>query len=1081
MSQTQTKLHSVERKRKILVADDEFVNREILRNILQDEYEVLTSVDGPDTLEKIRECRGTLSLVLLDILMPGMTGMEVLKTVKADDGLSRVPIIVITSEQSAEVESLKLGAADFIPKPYPDVEVVKARVQKTIELSEDRQIIQRTERDTLTGLYNREFFYRYAEQYDQFHQEDRMDAILIDVNHFHTLNERYGKAFGDEVLRRISASLLSAAGEREMIIGRREADTFMVYCPHTEEHSEFLDSLQEIASKIDDVAGRVRLRMGVYPDAEKSIDMESRFDRAKMASDTVRGSVTNTVGYYDAALHKKELYAEQLIEGFSAAIQEEQFEIYYQPKFDIRPETPILTGAEALVRWQHPELGMISPGVFIPLFEENGLILQLDAYVWKKAAEQIRQWNEEFGYIVPVSVNVSRVDLFDPTLKDTLVDIVRSCGLNNTDLHLEVTESAYTQNSEQIISVVEELRILGFKIEMDDFGTGYSSLNMISDLPIDVLKLDMQFIRNAFKTGGKTYMIEIIVSIADYLGVPVIAEGVETEQQLDTLRNLGCDIVQGYFFSKPVPAKEFDAFILQRKESDKARVESNWAKSARYNRKENIKTGITGAEESSARTEQSSAPEGGSPAAGKGLGGLGIADMASPGTGLLPNSGIHLRTANIFFTVLAAIVAVALFVADLAVTRGYQRMERASDRYIAAQLAASDMESASDYLTDRVRCFVVTGDIQYLSDFFEEVNITRRRDKAVENLSELLGGDSGSALNSLNAALELSNELVKTEHLAMRLALDAGNYRQGEIPDELSAITLSAEDRALSAVEKQKKAETLVFDNSYMHYKDRIRENVSLCTQALIRSSSQELDKASTRMSVLVTIQTALTILFLLIVVGMVVMIWLTIRRPLSRMVELMLKQEIIPPTGAEELRFVTRTYNAILQENIESRERLSHAASHDALTGLFNRGAYDMLMESVDREHMALIMLDIDYFKEINDTYGHAVGDRVLQRVAEILQKSFRSVDIICRIGGDEFVVVMTRSNSSMKQLVENKINRANDLLQHPKDGLPPVSLSVGVAFADRDHPKGDIFADADEALYRVKQAGRNGVAFYG
>ena len=193
-----------------------------------------------------------------------------------------------------------------------------------------------------------------------------------------------------------------------------------------------------------------------------------------------------------------------------------------------------------------------------------------------------------------------------------------------------------------------------------------------------------------------------------------------------------------------------------------------------------------------------------------------------------------------------------------------------------------------------------------------------------------------------------------------------------------------------------------------------------------------------------------------------------------------MQKQEMIPPEGVEELRFVTRTYNKILQENKEARERLSHEASHDALTGLFNRGAYDLLMESADTGHMALILLDVDHFKEVNDTSGHAVGDRVLKRVAEILRNSFRSVDILCRIGGDEFAVVMTRVNSSMSQLVLNKIARANDLLQHPKDDLPPVSLSVGVAFSDRKNPKGDIFKDADTALYQVKEAGRKHCRIY-
>ncbi|MBQ1375155.1 MAG: GGDEF domain-containing protein, partial [Clostridia bacterium] len=216
------------------------------------------------------------------------------------------------------------------------------------------------------------------------------------------------------------------------------------------------------------------------------------------------------------------------------------------------------------------------------------------------------------------------------------------------------------------------------------------------------------------------------------------------------------------------------------------------------------------------------------------------------------------------------------------------------------------------------------------------------------------------------------------------------------------------------------------------------------------------------------------------IVLLIVIFIRLQVRKPLTRMVELMRRQEEVPPTGAEELQFVTRTYNAILSENRMAREKLSHEASHDRLTGLFNRGAYEMMLESVDMNHVALILIDVDYFKSVNDTYGHDVGDKVLKRVAEVLKQSFRSVDIICRIGGDEFVVIMTRADSSMRELVRSKIARANEMLQNPKDSLPPVSLSVGVAFSDRKNPKGDIFKDADTALYRVKEAGRRGCEIF-
>ena len=390
------------------------------------------------------------------------------------------------------------------------------------------------------------------------------------------------------------------------------------------------------------------------------------------------------------------------------------------------------------------------------------------------------------------------------------------------------------------------------------------------------------------------------------------------------------------------------------------------------------------------------------------------------------------------------------------------------------------MESASDYLTDRVRCFVVTGEVQYLEDFFEEVNVTRRRDLAVENLEELLAGSDNTALMSLNSALLLSNELINTEYLAMRMMVEIGDYDPADLPEEITSITLSSDIRQLSDAELRHKAQDLVFDSNYMHFKDRIRENVSLCTQSLIRSSSLELENASSRMSVLVNLQTVLTILFLLIVFAVIYFISTLIRKPLTKMVDLMRTQETIPPTGAEELRFVTRTYNYILEENRIARERLSHEASHDSLTGLFNRGAYDMLMKSVDVSHIALILIDIDLFKSINDTYGHAVGDRVLRRVAEVLQQSFRSVDIICRFGGDEFVIVMTRVNGSMGQLVMNKIARVNEILSNPKDNLPPVTLSAGVAFSDRAKPQGDIFNDADTALYRVKKSGRGGCSIY-
>ena len=554
-------LHDGERKRLVLIVEDEYVNRELLKAYLENDYDLLFAENGSDALSVIRAHSETLSLVMLDLILPDLNGMEILRRIKQDAELTRIPIIVLTSDVQSEVESLNTGASDFISKPYPRPEVIMARVRRSIELSENRDLIRWTERDHITGLFNREYFYRYAEQYDLFHAEEPTDALVLDISHFHMINERFGKAYGDEMLRRIGAELLRMARMYGGIVCRREADTFQVYCPHRADYSVLVQEITDIVNR--EMNGHIRMRLGVYAEVDKGLEIERRFDHAKDAADSIRNSFSTCVALYDDSLHEREVFAERLLDDFRDALAQKQFTVFFQPKFDIRPEAPVLCGAEALVRWKHPELGMVSPGVFIPLFEGNGLIRDLDNYVWREAAARIRAWKDAFGRSVPVSVNVSRVDMMDPDLTDTLRGIVLENGIDFSDLHLEVTESAYTQDAKQIVEVVSGLRALGFRIEMDDFGSGYSSLNMLSALPIDALKLDMLFIRTAFSEKGNTRMIEITLDISHSLSVPMIAEGVETEEQMLTLRKLGCDIVQGYYFARPMPADEFRAFLAR--------------------------------------------------------------------------------------------------------------------------------------------------------------------------------------------------------------------------------------------------------------------------------------------------------------------------------------------------------------------------------------------------------------------------------------------------------------------------------------------------------------------------------------
>ena len=553
-------------KRSVLIVDDEEINRMILGNILEENYEIFYAENGAQALEMLTERRVRFSLILLDLLMPVMDGFMLLGKIKQDENMMNVPVIVMTSEKPAEVQSIKLGADDFITKPYDMPEVILARCERIVGLYETRSVMKSAERDALTGLYTREFFKEYVRQIDGNASIKDMDAIVLNIEHFHTINELFGRHVGDEVLKKI-ADMLASIFDGSIWIGcRPNADYFYLYTEHRESYEDVFLGLQEELTQFSQIP-RIRIRAGIFLCVDKQGTVEERFDHAKLACDRIRGDYTNNVNVYSRELNDLDLYHERLINDMDAAMENKDLIVFYQPKYDITAREPKLRSAEALIRWKHAELGMISPGDFIPLFESNGLIQKLDHYVWKEAAAQIRQWKEAYGMSVPVSVNVSRVDIYDTGLEKRLMDLVLENRLSSDELMLEITESAYAEDAKRLTEAVEKLREKGFKIEMDDFGSGYSSLNMLTTLPIDVLKMDMKFIRNMNRDKKSKKLVELVVEIAEFLGVPLVAEGVEEAEQVETLREMGCSIIQGYYFSKPVPPEEFEKFI--RKELEK--------------------------------------------------------------------------------------------------------------------------------------------------------------------------------------------------------------------------------------------------------------------------------------------------------------------------------------------------------------------------------------------------------------------------------------------------------------------------------------------------------------------------------
>ena len=547
-------------KRYILIVEDEFINQEILKEILSSEYETLVANNGVEALNILKTETKPISLILLDINMPIMDGFTVIKEIKKEKEYMNIPIIVITGDKGSELEALTLGAVDFITKPFDLNEIIMARVNRSIELSEKRIIVNASERDELTGVYNKHIFEEYALRIDKYRHDVKRDMIVLNISRFHLYNELYGKDEGDNVLISIANILKDIASNNDGIVARLQRDYFALYINHIDNYDDLINIINnDLKNKYN--ISNVTLKLGIYSVFNTDENIDARIDRAKLVCDEIKDSNTKFYNVYNDDDQKNQLFKERLIYDFNKAIKNKEFKVYYQPKISISDGKYKLTSAEALVRWIHPELGFISPGMFIPLFEDNGFIKALDHYVWNETAKQIKIWQDKYNVNLPVSVNVSRIDMFDDKIVETITSIVNKNKINPSNLYLEITESAYNNETDQIIEIINKLRNLGFKIEIDDFGSGYSSLNTLATLSFDCLKLDMKFVHDMFKNDKTLKMVGIVSDIAKYLNAILIAEGVETKEQLDKLKELKYDVIQGFYFSKPVSSEEFEKFF----------------------------------------------------------------------------------------------------------------------------------------------------------------------------------------------------------------------------------------------------------------------------------------------------------------------------------------------------------------------------------------------------------------------------------------------------------------------------------------------------------------------------------------
>ena len=549
----------MKRRNAILIIDDNKLNRATIADILRDSYQILEAEDGKQAFRVLAKERDRIALVLLDIVMPVMDGFAFLKEYKKWEEYRYIPVVVTTlnDNQDNERRCLELGAWDFVPKSdHP--EVMRMRVRNAIDKSKVRLL----EIDPLTEIYGQQkFFQMTREMLDRAGEDEQFAFVHFDIERFKVINATQGPQEGNRLICRMAECIREAIeGYGKGTYGRINGDVFAMCLPY-QELGEVRSLIKQISRSIKEHTAHYYLETcaGIYPIEDTTMDISLILDHSAIAAGQCKGNYMVNMAVYTKELKERLLVEQRIINEMDAALEQEQFIVYFQPKYELQQMSPY--GAEALVRWKRPDGTLVSPGDFIPVFEKNGFIIKLDYYVWERVCRFIRSELDAGRDPAPISVNVSRVNLYNPRFLESIINLVEKYKISPKYLHLELTESAFSDNAVIMQKAVQYLHGAGFTILMDDFGSGYSSLNVLKDVDLDVLKIDMKFFSKGGTEEKGAKIIEAVIKMAESLDMTVIAEGVEEKHQVDFLSELGCDYIQGYYFAKPMPLLDYCRLI----------------------------------------------------------------------------------------------------------------------------------------------------------------------------------------------------------------------------------------------------------------------------------------------------------------------------------------------------------------------------------------------------------------------------------------------------------------------------------------------------------------------------------------
>ena len=1027
------------------------------------------------------------------------------------------------------------------------------------------ELLHRAERDALTGLYNRQSFLEHSEQLLGQSPEGTFVMAVLSVDRFRVLQELFGEKTVDRVLCQLAAYLMNGFWEHG-ICGRvgDEIFSFCVEKRFIEQKMEEFEKMLAGEGAWNDLNYPVTLHMGVSLNEEYRDSVEMMYEHAMVSLQMMQESYTKRWNYYNDSLNHVMQVGKKLLSEMEYALSGRQFKVFYQPLVNIRHKE--ILGAEALVRWQHPEKGWIYPGSFISLFEQNGFMSRLDLYVIEEICRFQFERGKEGRQLLPVSVNLSRSNFYNPNLCDEILTLLNRYGLEPKHLELEIANSSYKDNPKTLLNAIQRFQYHGFQVILDDFGSGYAFLNMLKDISVDVLKIDLRFIQNTEHPVRAMHILQNIVKMAKSLQMRIVTEGVETRQQSEMLSKIGCDCQQGYYFAQPMPEKELAQWVKSWKPSQTALRE-----------RENLPSAI---EEVNLLCESDLHSEVVSEQQVKDImeeSGIGIcrvymqnqppytlrrilymntryesvhsmvasevgSDAGLPsalerfapydGKKLLNNWEDMIRhgrnTSQCAYRLPWEDGTVKDMMLNISVEYGKQGilvnlvdmeiMEKSADMlghvielmasqmrlHAGVQLAVYDRkEDTVDYIV-RTRYGVSRDIVQNVSEKIAQIRWIQpeSREDAMQLFADIYAGKA-----HVEGDIEISTKPFNAENRTAWKHISAcrlpdhgkGEHRVLLIVEDISAKRELLEKGWREILYRQVVAkDAFLFSELDLTEDCFLQEDVHMkllihgfgkktCydqfVQEWIRRYVQVDEQASclsflSREKVLAWYQNG--------------------QDRISFDFRSDMRQDGIYEWYTSSMFLAENKENghiyaswkiANIQSEKDDYDRIRKLAECDPLTGLYNRATLEKYMmrafvNAGENDTLsAFIMIDVDNFKAVNDNFGHEFGDTILKAIARLLRQTFRTNDVVSRMGGDEFAVFIPRTRSR-----EGIIKRLRDVCEHSVMRFDNygkevgVSCSLGVVFA----PEGGrdfqtLYTRADEALYTAKKRGKNQYCVYG